>query len=166
MKGQTFSQPLAKIVIPPKEANHRFWNPNQAGIVLAPERIRRQLHEIDSNLEVTWDNYAERWLVWLKRPQLANSLNRGWSLLFVLRYADQSYMPLDERMFARIYEISADKWGNARSYFDAIEREWERDREKSRSDRDDEVKHHAGDYYDYMKIKNIGAGSKFSDHWS
>lgn len=164
-KGQPFKQELAKIVIPPVESNPRFWNPNQAGVVFAPEWFRKKLKDIDQELEITWDNYNERWLVWMKAPKLQNSLNRGWSLLFILRYADGSYMPLDERCFARIYEISAQKWGNAKEYFKSVEREWERDKERAEAERKQEVNDTSGDYYDYMKIKNIGQGSKFTNHW-
>lgn len=164
--SQEFGIPLAKIVIPAPEANHRFWNPSRAGVVFAPERFQVELHRIDADLEVTWDNYNERWLVWQRNPGLKSELNRGWSLLFVVRYADQSYMPLDERVFARIYEISAHKWGNAKEYFKAVEREWERDREMTQAARKQEINDTSGDYYDYMKIKNIGIGSKFANHFS
>lgn len=163
---EEFKQPLARGATPPQESNPRFWNPSRAGVRFAPDEIRNQLHAIDEDLDITWDNYNERWVVWHRNPNLKSALNRGWSLLFILRYADQSYMPLDQRVFARIYEISANRWGNAKKYFDAVEREWERDREKATADRNEDVKHSAGDYYDYMQIKNIGSGSKFATHWS
>lgn len=164
--GQQFNQPLAKVVIPPKESNPRFWNPSQGGVRFAPDDYRAKLHAIDPELDITWDNYNERWNVWVKNPKLAASLNRGWTLLFILRYADGSYMPLDERCLARVYEISAQKWGNGKQYFDAIQREWDRDKEKAELERKQEVNDTSGDYYDFMKIKNIGQGNKFTNHFS
>lgn len=75
-------------------------------------------------------------------------------------------MPLDERTLARVYTVSARRWDGAKRYFDAIEREWERDREQAKKSRNDDVKHSAGEYYDYMSIKNIGTGSKFANHFA
>lgn len=163
---EEFSQSLARIVRPAPESNPRFWNPNQAGVLFAPDSVMRKLKDIDPDLSITWDNFAERWIIWVKNPKLVSAVNRGWTLLFILRYADGSHMPLDERLFARIYEISAHKWGNAKQYFDSVEREWERDRELVKKNREDDVKYSAGEYFDFMKIKNYGSGNKFVNHFS
>ncbi len=45
-------------------------------------------------------------------------------------------------------------------------REWDREKAHADKTRKDEVAAGAGDYYDYMKIKNIGTGSKFVNHFS
>lgn len=164
--GAPFQQTLTKPKSLPPQSSHWFWNPNQVGVRFAPEWFLKKLHEIDPDLTITWDNYQEKWLVWAKNDKLQSKLCRGWTLLFPVRYADGSYMPLDERLFSRLYGASATRWGNAKHYFDAIEREWERDRERAERSRNDEVKHSAGEYYDFMTIKNIGKGNKFANHFS
>lgn len=165
-RGQGFSQGINIPKAPPPESSHWFWNPSRAGITGAPDDFAAKLKAIDPDLRITWDCYQERWLLWAVNHRVQSKLCTGWSLLFPIRYADGSYMPLDERVFARLYEASAQRWDNAKTYFDAIEREWERDRDKAKKNRNDDVKHSAGDYYDYMKIKNYGSGSKFANHFS
>ena len=131
-----------------------------------PKWFMEKLHQMDPDLTVTWDHWNENWLVWMKQPRHQSKFSQGWVLLFPVRYSDGSYMPLDERVFARLYSASAAKWGRGRDYFLAIERELERDKEIAKRNRDDDVKHAAGEYYDFMKIKNIGTGSKFANHFS
>lgn len=163
---QSFKQTIVKPSIPPPESSHWFWNPNRAGVRFAPEDFAKRLKEIDSELEITWDSYQERWLLWAKNPKLQSKLCSGWSLLFPIKEPDGSYAPLDERIFSRLFGASERRWGNAKKYFDAIEREWERDKAIAEKNRKDDVGHSAGEYFDYMKIKNIGSGSKFANHFS
>ena len=166
-KVSPFAQPIeAKPYIPPPESMHWFWNPNRIDVTFAPDWFLKRVREIDSKLTITWDRYQERWLVWVQSPRFQSKLCSGWILLFPVRYDDGSYCPLDERIFARLYHASEDRWGNAKHYFNAIQREQERDKEKAYLNRDDNIKHAAGEYYDYMKIKNYGLGSKFVNHFS
>lgn len=164
--GAPFKQAINIPKAPPPESSMWFWNPNRVEVEFAPKWFKEKLNEIDPELEATWDRYHERWLVWVKQPKLQSKLCSGWLLLFPVRYGDGSYMPLDERTLARVYSISAQRWDGAKRYFDAIEREWERDRELAQARRQDDVKHSAGEYYDYMTIKNIGHGSKFANHFA
>jgi len=156
--------------IPPPESMSLFWAPSRVDAIFAPKWFLNQLHAMDPDLTITWDRYNERWLVWMKSPRSQNKFSQGWTLLFPVRYADGSYMPLDERLFARLYAASAAKWGRGRDYFLAIEREMERDKEKAKLDRDSNVQHAAGEYYDHMKIQVSGCGpsngSKFANHFS
>ena len=157
-------------VIPPPEALHWFWSPSRVDAIFAPEWFLSQLRALDPDLTVTWDRFNERWLVWMRSPRFHAKQSQGWMLLFPVQYEDQSYMPLDERIFARLYSASAQKWGRGKDYFLAIEREMERDKEKAKRDRDGDVQYAAGEYYDHMKIQVSGCGpsngSKFADHFA
>lgn len=164
--SQEFSQTVAKPVIPGPEQSFWFWNPNRIEAGKAPEWFAKQLRDMDQDLEVTWSPVHERWCMWMRNPKLQSKLCQGWSLLFVVQGPNGSYQPLDERVFARLYGASAQRWDSAKTYFDAIEREWERDKAKAESTRNDEVKHSAGEYFDFMKIKNYGKGNKFTNHFS
>src|ERR1051326_126391 len=106
-RQEFFTQPIQrKIEIPPPESSFWYWNPNRVGIKFAPDWFREKLHEIDKDLEVTWSSYHERWMVWVKQPRLISKLCSGWLLMFPVRDLDGSYLPLDERIFARIYSAS------------------------------------------------------------
>lgn len=148
------------------ESNPWWWNPARPAIQEAPEWFRKQLAEIDPDLRVVWNSFRERWQVWAPKPSLRHPVCAGWVFLFPVQYPDGSYCPLDERTLAKVYEVSAQKWGDARKYWSRIEEEILRDKQKAVTDREDDVKYAAGEYYDYMKIKNYGSGSKFADHFS
>ena len=166
-RGTPFSQPIVtKPVIPPPESMYWFWSPSRVDAIFAPKWFLDQLHQLDPDLTVTWDQWNEKWLVWMRQPRFQSKYSQGWMLLFPVHYSDGTYMPLDERIFARLYSASAAKWGRGRDYFLAIEREMERDKEHAKEVRDGDIKHAAGEYYDFMKIKNIGSGSKFANHFS
>ena len=156
--------------IPPPESMHWFWSPSRVDAIFAPEWFMRELHLTDPDLTCTWDVWNERWLVWMRQPRFQTKYTQGWMLLFPVRYSDGSYMPLDARVFARLYQASAARWGRGKDYFRAIEREMERDKTKAKLDRDSDVKHAAGEYYDHMKIQVSGCGSsngsKFANHFA
>src|SRR5258706_12926833 len=105
----------------PEEINHWYWHPNRADKIGPPEWFARQLQAFDNELQVTWNPVRERWLVWMLKPSVQRS--GGWLLLFPVQYSDGSYAPLDERVFARLYQSSQRVWGNGKCYFDAVKRE-------------------------------------------
>lgn len=152
--------------IPGPEANPWWWNPARPAVRFAPEWFMVQLRRLDPDLRVVWNAYTERWQVWAPSPRIQHPLCAGWMMLFPVKYPDGSYCPLDERTLAKIHEVSARAWGGAKQYWDRIESETARDRAKMKADRADSVKYGAGEYYNYMQIKNIGSGSKFADHLS
>ena len=156
--------------IPPPEAMHWFWSPSKVDIEFAPKWFLDKLHQVDPDLTITWDKWNEVWLVWMKQPRFQSKYVQGWLLLFPVRYSDGSYMPLDERLFARLYAASAQKWGRGKDYFLAIERVMERDKERATLNRNSDVRHAAGEYYDHMKIQTSmcgpSNGSKFADHFA
>src|SRR3990167_2052788 len=151
MRGSPFSIPVAKPDNPPPEAYITWWNPSQAGVRGGPEWFVKKLHEIDPNLNITWNNFTERWQIWVRKPRSTNPFTRGWQLLFVVKYSDGSYAPLDERTLSKLFEISGDKWGNARSYFNHVQNEFERGQKQMEDQRVDSVKAGGREYFDYLQ---------------
>ena len=162
-----FKVPIAKPKPLGPETHGWYFHPNRVGVRFAPRDFMKKVKEAmpDSDIEITWNPIRERWNVWLRAPRLQHPICWGWKLLFVVEY-DGQYVPLDERTLAVMYERSGRKWGNLLNYWLAVEREQERDREKAQLSRNADIQHSAGEYYDYMKIKNYGKGSKFSTHFS
>jgi hypothetical protein len=160
------SLPIAKGEQLGPEVLDWFWHPNRGSVAFAPDDFRRKLHEMDPDLEITWHPIRERWLVWMRRPTFQTPICWGWLLLFPVQNEDKSHRPLDERVFARLYGASAHKWGSAREYFRAVEREIEHDRERAarqrRQDRIDELM----PFFDFSQLKvsmrGHSNGSKFS----
>jgi hypothetical protein len=144
-----------------EDTNPWFWNPNRIGVQLAPEWFRRKLHEIDNELEVTWDRHNERWLVWVKKPRLQTRLCQGWLLLFPVHDGKGGFVPLDERTLAKVYEISARQWGDGKRYFEAVARERERDAERVDKTIAEDDKYRSYEYFDFTKPK-VGYGSQVS----
>lgn len=122
MRTQTFRQAIAKPVPLGPEHSPWYWNPNNVEVRFAPGEFLARLHAVDPNLSVTWDPLHDNWLVWARKPQFQSKWCRGWVLLFVVKEPNGGYRPLDERVFARLYEASADKWGSAKEYFLAVQR--------------------------------------------
>ena len=148
------------------EQTLKYWHPQRHGVKLAPETFRQRLKDIHPDLEVTWHPLSERWLVWYKRDRVKNRLCPGWLLLFPVETSWGEYVPLDERVFAAIYEVSNRKMGEANKYWERLEAEQRF--EKASRDRalDQHARDRAGEDYDYHQIKNIGSGSKFQRYHS
>lgn len=142
----------------PIESNPWWWNPSRPGVRGGPAWFEAKLVEIDPNLGISWNSYKERHQIWVRAPhRMKNALAQGWLLLFTVENSDKSYAPLDERTLAKIYEISADKWGNARSYFNRVVDEMDRDRLKAEAAHKDELDYISGDYYDHLQ-PHVGYG--------
>jgi hypothetical protein len=165
--------PIRQAVAAPKrlgpETTPWFWHPNRVGVRMGPDSFRQRLwDELGSELEVTWHPLKERWLVWAKAPKIQHPLCTGWRLLFIHEGPDREYLPLDERVLARLYHASAMKHGDARKYFDRIAAEIMRDREtKEKDDFQDTMDKAMETGWDFSRIKVSGcgqsSGSKFSD---
>lgn len=162
---QDFRVATAKQVIPPAEANPWWWHPGQAGVRSGPVDFEAKLASVDPDLAITWNAFLERWALWMRNPK-----NRyGWTLLFILKDGEGRYLPPDERCLARLYSASARRWGSAKEYFNAVEREIVRDREKREAkDRADQVDM-AMEHWEHSQIKvgyGPNNGSKFADYHS
>ena len=163
-RGQSapFSHPITrKPVIPPPESLSWWWNPGRAGVRSGPRHFTTNLEAIDPNLAVTWDAYSEKWNIWMRNQRIQNKICSGWLLLFIVEPRE-----LDERVFHRLYSASSRKWGSAKQYFDSVEREMQVSKERADKASYDELMAQARANYDYMQVKNIGSGHKFSKYLS
>jgi hypothetical protein len=130
-----------------------------------PTDFEAKLASVDSSLAITWNAYKQRYQIWSRNPK-----NRyGWTLLFIVETPGKRYVHPDERCLARLYEASAQRWGNAKEYWLAIEREMTREKEaKEKSDFGDTMDI-AMEHYDHAQIKvgyGPSNGSKFADYHS
>jgi hypothetical protein len=162
LHDQTFKVALPKGKRLGPEYNPWWWNPNRGSVAFAPTWFMEKLREVGPELSCTWNPIKERWQIWAEKPRMQNPICSGWVLLFVVQNEDGSYRPLDERVFARLYEASAMKWGNGKAYFEAIVREKERERERREKNRLQEQIDMAMPFWEHSQIKNIGKGNKFT----
>ncbi len=146
------------------ETNMWYWNPNRPGVKSAPDWFMEKLHDVGEELSCTWNPITERWQVFSRAPRLQHPICSGWKLLFVHETASKEYLPLDERLFARLYAASVMEHGSARRYFERITAEIERDRAKREADRLDETIQMGMEVFNHSQIRNIGNGSKFSTY--
>jgi len=128
-RSETFTQPIAR---PPKlgpETHSWYFHPFRPDIKFGPVSFRRKLHQIAEGLEVTWNPIKERWVIWKRDPKINHPICQGWKLITTVEAADGSYMPLDERILALLFERSAKKHGNLWEYWLRVEQEMARDEE-------------------------------------
>lgn len=170
-EGAPFTIPLNKGPKLGPEYNPWYFFPNRVIYSKLPdESFRRKLHEIDPDLEASWNPIKHRWAVWMRDVKMNHPACQGWKLLFWNETDTKEYLPLDERTLAKIYDRSARKWDNAKRYFDRIESEMERDRNKAQADTDAYWREAAGDYWNHTQIqvsmRGESKGSKFSEFHS
>jgi len=160
--------PVAKPEKLGPEYNPWFWNPNRASVRTAPEWFKRQLELMDQNLAVTWNPIWERWQVWDRCGRINHPLCQGWRLLFVHHDVDREYLPLDERLFARLYAASADAHGSGKQYFARVMAEMERDKERAEKQSLQDSIDAAMPSFDHSQISvamfGPSNGSKFSTY--
>lgn len=161
----------------PRESLYHYWYPAREGVEPAPRWFADRLTDLHKDLAccrppANAPTPSHAWLVWYKVDRVTHPLCPGWSLLFVWQDRSEDLkgaivltpLPLDERVFANLYRISARKFGSGVKYFESVVKTMRDD--KARRDaanqqyRDDRRK----DYWQATKIKNIGAGSKFARH--
>lgn len=163
-----FSVPLAKREKLGPEAMPQWWHPGRVDAQGPPESFAEQLAAFDPDLRVTWNPLIERWQVWTRAPRVTYHLCPGWRLLFVHRGPSGEYLPLDERVFARLYHASADKWGSGKRYFARLLEEQERDREKAEASARQDTLDRGIDVWKHGQIqvamRGKSSGSKFSDY--
>lgn len=143
------------------ETFHWYWNPNHPAIRFGPDDFRKQIKEIDSAYEITWNPIKERWLVFARAPKINHPICTGWKLVFVVEL-DGEYVPLDNRTLDKARDRTVRTWGSWGKYFDHIEDNINAETQRFERAHSDEVRYGAGEYFDYTKIKNIGRGSKFA----
>lgn len=153
------------------EWSWRYFHPGRVDARSGPADFCAMLHEIDPRLQVTWHPLYERWLVWCRDSTIRNPMHAGWMLLFPVQYAPSgSYMPLDARTLAKIWDRSPRKHGSGRQYWERIQAEVRRDYARQSQARTDEVQASARAQWDFAQIKvsmcGPSSGSKFTTHHS
>lgn len=166
---ERFNVPVAKPVKLGPEHNVWFWNPARPQFKQANEGFVERLHkEMGEELEVTWNPVIDRWQVWSKAPRFQHPICQGWRLLFIHHDSQGGYLPLDERLFARLFEASAAKHGSAKQYIDRIQAEYWRDQDKKNKRLTQEAIDQAMPFFDHSQIKvsmrGKSNGSKFSTY--
>lgn len=160
-----FALPIAKGEKVGPEVNPWWWNPSRFAANRAPEEFMGRLKaQMGDELEITWNPIIERWQIWSRFPKMNHPLCQGWRLLFIHNDRFGNYMPLDERVYARLWSASADQHGSGKAYFERIKREYERDEELKNKRLTQEAIDQAMPYFEHSQIKNIGLGSKFSTY--
>lgn len=165
-RTQQFAQQVARPTPKGPETIPWWWNPNNVYATQAPSWFRDKLEALDPNLAVTWNATTARWQLFVRAPKVQHPLCRGWRLLFVHHDGEGGYLPLDERIFARIYAIDARHQGDAKQYFERVVSEMERDKARAEAAHLQESIDIAMPHYEYSQIKNIGQGNKFSTYFS
>jgi len=163
----TVTTPIARPTPKGPETSWNYFHPGRCDARFAPEPFRAEVKAIDPQLEVVWHPVYERWCVWVKNPHIQHWICAGWQMLFPVRYPDGSYMPLDQRTLATVYDRSPRKWGSAQKYFARIVDEIERDRHAATRTRESVVGQIARDHWHHAQIQvgyGPSNGSKFSDH--
>jgi hypothetical protein len=169
-KLQAFRQPISKPAKIGPEFNPWFWNPNRIGADRAPSYFLHRLwNEMGTELRVTWNPINERWQVWTLAPTVNHPICQGWKLLFIHNGPSGEYLPLDERVFARLYASSARVHGSGKEYFNRIVSEMERDKERREANYRQDTIDLAMPSWEHSQIKvgyGPSNGSKFSTYHS
>jgi hypothetical protein len=154
----------------PIESIAWFWNPSRPGVKLGPEWFRTKLRELGDDLEVTWSDYHERWLVFMRKESVTHPIGMGWSLLMKVENDDGSYRPLDERVMARLYLASQKRWGSGLKYWEAVEAAEKRDKAEQAATDFDNTMQQAMESFHHSQIsvamRGKSNGSKFSTYQS
>src|SRR5262245_8698120 len=111
-------QPATPTPLPP-EALYHFWHPEREGVEPCPDWFVDRLASVHRDLRVVRPPAnaplaSHAWLVWFKQPRITHWLSPGWQLLFVWQQREEidgqtrlTPLPLDERVLANLYGISA-----------------------------------------------------------
>lgn len=147
-----------------------FWNPRNEAAEPAPAWFAAQLRAFDHDLRMCRNRHTGKWQLWVRDPKIEHPLCQGWKLLFVHHDRHGHGLPLDPRVFARLYAISAQTWGSGKAYFDRLQREFERDRAQQAQQWRQDTIDAAMPSWDYSQIKVSGCGpsngSKFADYFA
>lgn len=148
-----------------------FWYPGRDGIEMCPKDFGDRIRdEICADVEMCRPPgcapmpQPAPWIAWYRKPQVTHWLSPGWLLLFVWQTSDRIPLPLDERVFANLYRISARAWGNAEKYFDSVVKTIKDDKARIASIDKARTDAKRQEMFASHKIKNIGSGSKFALH--
>lgn len=169
-RGRTssFRQAISKPEKLGPEHHPWFWHPSRVDSQLGPSEFRKKLKELGEELEVTWNPIKERWCIWMKAPQIQHKICWGWKLLFIAHDGQGGYVPLDERIIARLYHASVLSSGSAKEYFNRVVSEMQRDKELREKKLHNDLIDSSMPSFDHSKIQVSGFGpsngSKFATY--
>lgn len=157
---------------------YQYWHPDREGVEAPPAAFAAQLLAINPDLRACRPPAraplpSRPWLVWYRRDRITHHLSPGWMLLFCWQERETDAegrtvtireLPLDNRVFANLYRISARAFGDASGYFASVVQRITADKRRI-EDQQREYRHdRSNDLFEARKIKNIGRGSKFALH--
>lgn len=154
----------------PDEAMDFYWHPDRDGVEWPDDGFQRDLALISPDVKVVRPPdgaplyFKRAWLLWYRKPKVKHYLSPGWLMLREWRTNGGEPMVLDQRVFSYLYSVSARVFGNGQRYWEHCVREAAKDKEAREKVHRDGNHDRVEDYRQYMQIKNIGAGNKFSLH--
>lgn len=158
-----FSTPVTSPKAADPETNPWWWHPSRPGVPSGPQWFSRELDQVDPDLAVTHNRLTGRYQLFTKAPKLANKVCWGWQLLFSFHPAE-----IGAPVLARLFEASARKWGSARDYFLAIEREMAREQAAIERQSAQDALDMAMPSFEHSRIqvamRGASNGSKFADY--
>lgn len=104
------------------------------------------------------------WLMWMRKPAVKHPLCPGWLLLFVWQDVNKVPLPLDDRIFANLYRISAGAFGGAEKYFDSVCKTIIADKARAAKQDKDNTDAKRKEVFASRKISTAGRGNKFALH--
>lgn len=149
-----------------------FWYPDRDGVedVSAVDKaFARRLHDTSADLRMVRPPAGapipgRPWLMWYRKSAITYHLCPGWSLLFVWREANGTPLPLDDRIFANLYRISAAAFGDAEAYFDSIVKKLKDDKQRSKDQDKANTDAKRREMMASRRISTAGKGNKFALH--
>lgn len=142
-----------------------YWHPNRYGSQPPPQAFADRLREIDPDLRVCFSPVHERWLVWVKSPRSVNTLCTGWRMLFLWEHPiTKAFLPLNELIFHNLFFIDANRWGTAKAYYDRIETDLNKERDRRRNDYNRQRDAEQREFADMHRISSAAPGNRAALH--
>lgn len=148
---------------------YHYWHPDRDGVEPCPKDFATRLAEMHRDLAICRPPgqapcVSRPWLVWYRKPSITHWLSPGWLLLFAWQTQTLEPLPLDNRVFANLYTISATAFGSASAYFESVVNTLREDKARIKAKDKDNTDAQKREFMQSRKIKNIGRGNKFALH--
>lgn len=169
--------PYGRMTVPPAEkpldagALYHYWHPDRDGVEPCPKDFARELKNFHKDLAICRSpgqapTQGHPWLMWYRKPSITHWLSPGWILLFAWQTPppELAPLPLDNRVFANLYSISAMEFGSGVAYFDSVVKRMRDDKARVKAHDKSNTDAQRREYLQHRKISNIGRGNKFALH--
>lgn len=149
-----------------------FWYPERDGVETVEQTdpsFARRLKDTSRDLRMVRPPAGapipgRPWLMWYRKAAVTYHLCPGWLLLFVWRDRSGTPLPLDDRIFANLYRISAATFGGAEKYFDSIVATLKADKQRSEDQDRANTEAKKKEFMASRRISTAGRGNKFARH--